>query len=179
MRRILIGAGAIAALALIGFSAWDFSKFSRSIPPPAAANARATSVLVEKKDRRLTLMRDNKPIKSYAVSLGSNPDGHKRQEGDDRTPEGSYKIDFKNQRSRFHLALRISYPETADRESARQRGVPPGSDIMIHGLRNGLGWLRTLHLKLDWTDGCIAVTNTEIEEIWSLVDVGTVIEIRP
>jgi murein L,D-transpeptidase YafK len=105
--------------------------------------------------------------------------GYKQREGDGRTPEGRYAIDFKNPRSRFHLALRISYPDASDRDSARRRGVPPGGDIMIHGLPNGLGWLGKYHLWRDWTDGCIAVTNGQIEEIWASVDVGTPVEIRP
>ena len=99
--------------------------------------------------------------------------------GDGRTPEGAYAIDFKNARSRFHLALRISYPNAADRASAQRRGVPPGGDIMIHGLPNGLGWLAGLHLWRDWTDGCVAVTDAQIGEIWPLVDVGTTVEIKP
>ncbi|MFX8758819.1 L,D-transpeptidase family protein, partial [Acinetobacter baumannii] len=84
----------------------------------------------------------------------------KSREGDRRTPEGAYSIEFKNERSRFYLALRISYPNADDRKAAQQLGVSPGSDIMIHGLPNGLGWLSYLHLRRDWTDGCVAVTNS-------------------
>jgi len=88
-------------------------------------------------------------------------------------------IDFKNPKSRFHLALRISYPNMEDRKRAERNGTSPGGDIMVHGLPNGLGWLGVWHLRWDWTDGCIAVTDAQIEEIWALVDVGTRIDIRP
>lgn len=179
MRRVLIIMGAVVAAALVVLIGWDFAQFGRRAPPPAAPDARATTILVEKQSRRMTLLHNRTPIKSYAISLGGSPVGQKRQEGDGRTPEGAYKIDFKNQHSRFHLALRISYPEPADRDQAKARGVSPGGDIMIHGLPNGLGWLQKFHLWHDWTDGCIAVTNSEVEEIWSMVDVGTAVEIKP
>ena len=117
-------------------------------------------------------------LRQYAVALGSSPAGDKEREGDGRTPDGRYSIDFKNEKSAFHLSLRISYPDPTDRVKAEQRGVPPGGDIMIHGLPNGLSMLGPLHRMLDWTDGCIAVTNGEIEEIWSMTDVGAEIEIR-
>jgi murein L,D-transpeptidase YafK len=170
-------AGAIVAAALITAVAWDF--FDRRIPDLRPANERATSIVVDKSARRISLLQDARVLKSYDMSLGSDPVGHKQREGDGRTPEGRYSIDFKNGRSRYHLALRVSYPDIKDRESAKARGVPPGSDIMIHGLPNGLGFLKRLHLMSDWTDGCVAVTNQEIREIWSLVDVGTTIQINP
>jgi murein L,D-transpeptidase YafK len=178
MRRLLILVGAVAIL-LVAMVAWDFVKLNRKTPPLAAADGRATSILIDKQARRLTLLRHDAVLKTYDIALGTNPVGHKQQEGDRRTPEGTYAIDFKNQRSRFHLALRISYPNAADRERAHSQGVPPGSDIMIHGVRNGLGWLGRWHLGRDWTDGCAAVTNTEIEEIWAMVDVGTPVTIKP
>jgi murein L,D-transpeptidase YafK len=179
MRRLFFLGGTIAIVGLLGLIAWDFTQLDRRIPSQLAPDARATSVIVEKHNRRMTLLKDGAAMRTYAISLGGDPVGAKHQEGDGRTPEGAYKIDFKNERSRFHLALRISYPGTADRDQARQRGVSPGSDIMIHGLPNGLGWLRSLHLRRDWTDGCVAVTNAEIEEIWAMVDVGTPVDIRP
>jgi murein L,D-transpeptidase YafK len=180
MRRRLVIL-AIACLVVIGAGlvAWDWLKPGRKVPAPVPPEQRANAILVEKQARRLTLLRDSKPLKTYAVSLGGDPIGHKQQEGDSRTPEGRYLIDFKNERSRFHLSMRVSYPSSDDRESARKRGVPPGSDIMIHGLPNGMGFIGRLSLARDWTDGCIAVTNTEVEEIWSMVEVGTPIEIRP
>jgi murein L,D-transpeptidase YafK len=178
-RRIAVGLAALAAVALLSLVAWDFMQLARAPPALAAPAARADKVLVEKSARRLTLLRDGTPLKSYEVALGSETIGHKQQEGDGRTPEGLYAVDFKHPRSRFHLALRISYPNSADRSSAAQHGVAPGGDIMIHGLPNGLGWLGGFHLKRDWTDGCIAVTDNQIDEIWAMVDVGTEVEIKP
>lgn len=179
MRNVFITIGGVGVAALLALAAWDFLKLDRRAPAMAQASERADNVLIEKAARRVTLLREGKPLKTYALSLGGNPLGHKQQEGDQRTPEGVYAIDFKNPRSRFHLALRVSYPDAKDRESATRRGVPPGGDIMIHGLPNGLGWLGGFHLSRNWTDGCAAVTNRQIEEIWSLVDVGTRVEIRP
>ena len=171
---------AVVGIVAVGIVGWDLLKpGDRKIPPLASPDRRATSILVEKQARRMTLLRHGTALKTYDISLGGDPVGHKQQEGDSRTPEGRYVIDFKNDRSRFHLSMRVSYPNAADRESARKRGVPPGSDIMIHGLPNGLGWLGRWQLARDWTDGCIAVTNSEVEEIWSVVDVGTPIEIKP
>jgi murein L,D-transpeptidase YafK len=172
---VLLVAGAALALA----AGADFLKLQRNVPALAAAEERADQILIEKAERRLTLLRDGKVLKTYRSVLGRSPIGHKMQEGDSRTPEGNYFIDFKNMRSRYHLALRISYPDAQDRASAQARNVRAGGDIMIHGLRNGLGWLGTFHLMRDWTDGCIAVTNREIEEIWHLVDLNTAVEIRP
>lgn len=140
-----------------------------------------SKIAVFKAARRMELLdRQDNVIKSYAISLGADPVGPKQQSGDEKTPEGVYKISGKNANSRFHLSLRISYPNEHDVADAEKRGVAPGGDIMIHGIRNGLGWLGSWHLWYDtWTDGCIAVTNDEIEEIWNLVPVDTTIEIRP
>jgi len=111
-------------------------------------------------------------IKTYRILLGDAPIGHKRQQGDERTPEGRYSISFRNDKSRFHLSLRISYPNEADRAQAQARGVDPGGDIMIHGATPPGS-------QVDWTEGCIAVTNTEMEAIWQRVPVGTPIRITP
>ncbi len=148
-------------------------------PPLASEGKRATLVLVEKAERRLSLYREDQLIKTYTVALGGNPVGSKERQGDSRTPEGRYTIDLRNDASRFHLSLRISYPDNADRARAAASGVSPGGDIFVHGLPNGYDWLGAAHRARDWTDGCIAVTNAEIEEIWSLVAIGTPIEIRP
>jgi murein L,D-transpeptidase YafK len=171
--------GVVVAGALISVVAWDFLKVTRKPPALTEPAARATAIVIDKSERQILLQRDGVVLKSYAMSLGSSPLGHKRQEGDGKTPEGTYVIDFKHPRSRFHLALRTSYPNAADRDQASRRGVSAGSDIMIHGLPNGLGFLGALHLYRDWTDGCIAVTNAQMEEIWAMVDVGTRVEIRP
>jgi murein L,D-transpeptidase YafK len=178
-RAIWLVAIGLLGAATLAFAAWDALKLGRRPPQLVQNDERANAIVVEKAARRLTLRRDDRVLQTYEVSLGSDPIGHKQREGDGRTPEGRYAIDFKNPRSRFHLALRISYPDASDRDSARRRGVPPGGDIMIHGLPNGLGWLGKYHLWRDWTDGCIAVTNGQIEEIWASVDVGTPVEIRP
>ena len=139
----------------------------------------ADKILVEKAERRMTLYRKDKALKTYKVSLGKEPVGAKREQGDHKTPEGRYKIDARNSKSSYHLALHISYPAPRDIEAAQDRGVKPGGAIMIHGLPNGLSDFGTAHRLYDWTDGCIAVTNAEIEEIWELVPDGTPIEILP
>ena len=132
----------------------------------------AGAIRVYKAQRRMELWRGERRIATYGIALGDDPIGHKRQEGDEKTPEGRYRISGRNPRSRFHLSLRISYPNEADREQARRRGVDPGGDIMIHGATPP-GY------RGDWTDGCIAVTNEEMDAIWQRVPVGTPIDIRP
>jgi len=147
--------------------------------PPLSPGVVADKVLIEKTARRLTLLQHGRVLKSYRVSLGRQPEGSKRQEGDYRTPEGLYVIDARTARSRFHRALHISYPNPLDTAQAVARRVSPGGDIMIHGIRNGFGWVGRLHRLVDWTQGCIAVTDAEIEEIWRAVPDGTEVEIRP
>lgn len=144
----------------------------------AAPGSKVDRVVIKKNERKLMLMSGDAVVKSYRVALGKDPVGHKKQEGDNRTPEGKYVIDKHNPNSSFHLSLHISYPSAADRERAGRDGVRPGGDIMIHGLKNGMGWIGPLHRMTDWTQGCIAVTNEEIEEIYSLVADGTPIEIQ-
>jgi len=118
-------------------------------------------------------------LRVYKVALGRNPVGPKMHKGDHRTPEGDYVVDAKKTNSRFYHALHISYPNESDRERARKEGQDPGGDVEIHGIQNGLGWIGKLHRSLDWTDGCIAVTDDEIDEIWNHVAVGTPVEIKP
>ncbi len=136
-------------------------------------------ILVEKSKRTMTLLSGGKVVKTYLVALGGEPVGPKEREGDHKTPEGFYTIDSKNARSRFHLALHISYPDESDRKRARKLGARPGGAIMIHGLPKEFAYLGPLHRKTDWTDGCVVVTNEEIEEIWRLVKIGTPVELRP
>jgi murein L,D-transpeptidase YafK len=140
---------------------------------------KADKVLVFKHDHELRLLSGGKVFKTYKIALGGDPIGAKTQQGDHKTPEGTYLFDRRNANSKFHRALHISYPNAKDREQARKRGVPPGGDIMLHGLPNGYGAIGAAHRLKDWTDGCIAVTNAEIDEIWALVPDGTPIEIRP
>ena len=127
----------------------------------------------------MMLYKDGEVLQSYRISLGGDPIGHKVKEGDGKTPEGKYTLDFKKSDSSFYKAIRVSYPNIADRDNARNLGVDPGGQIMIHGQRNGFGWLSSIVQFFNWTEGCIAVTNSEMEEIWSMVDVGTPIEINP
>jgi murein L,D-transpeptidase YafK len=146
----------------------------------AAANIpQADKIIVVKSTRTMTLLSGEKILKTYKVALGTVPVGPKHIEGDHKTPEGSYIIDAKNPQSQFHLSLHISYPSAADRQRAAKLGARPGGAIMIHGLARPFAYLGPLHRQTDWTDGCIAVTNAEIEEIWKWVAVGTKVEIKP
>lgn len=149
---------------------------------PADVSAlRAAKVVVYKSERRMDLLDDRgRAIRSYQVSLGKNPQGYKQQLGDNRTPEGLYTIDWRNPQSAYHLSMRISYPNKNDLWRAQRQGVSPGGDIFIHGLPNGKGWKRWKYNKgRDWTNGCIAVYDDEMREIWSLVPDGTPILIKP
>ena len=145
---------------------------------PLPKNVKADKIFISKSDRTLTLFRKGRVLKSYWISLGGNPIGHKIQQGDERTPEGTYRTDYRNAQSRFHRALHISYPNAVDRRKAKKKRVSPGGDIMIHGIKNGWGKIGRLHLLADWTNGCIAVTDEEIREIWRAVPNGTLIEIK-
>ncbi len=139
----------------------------------------ADKILIEKNERRLTLFLKGKALKTYKIALGGNPNGPKERQGDNKTPEGFYIIDARNKDSRYHLSLHISYPNEKDKKRAKELGVSPGGDIMIHGIKNGLSWVGDLHTEVDWTKGCIAVTDEEIEEIDRLAPNGTIVEIRP
>jgi murein L,D-transpeptidase YafK len=136
-------------------------------------------VIVVKSERTLTLRSHGKTLRTYKVTLGGAPVGAKEQEGDYKTPEGHYVLDRRNAKSRFYKSIHVSYPNEQDKQRAAERGVAPGGDIMIHGLPNGFGWLGATHLAQDWTDGCVAVTDAEMDEIWELVPDRTPIEIRP
>lgn len=138
-----------------------------------------TQVLVKKSERRLYLLEHGEVVRSYRISLGDNPTGHKLYEGDERTPEGDYLLDWRNPDSDFYKSIHISYPNERDRELAESWGLSPGGNIMIHGLPNDAGDLAFAYSGLDWTDGCIAVTNEEMDEIWQLVADGTPIRILP
>jgi murein L,D-transpeptidase YafK len=139
---------------------------------------RADCILVLKSAHTLTLLSNGQTIKTYKVALG-DPKGPKSQAEDKKTPEGTYFVDAKNPSRLFHRALHLSYPNAADRERARKLGVSPGGDIEIHGLPTQYAWMGAAHRAIDWTTGCIAVTNPEIDEIWTYVSVGTPVEIRP
>jgi murein L,D-transpeptidase YafK len=160
----ILGVAAIAVATSTAFVMHD-------APLPTAVGLRADQVIVDKSERRLDLLANGKVVASFLVALGGNPVGHKQREGDSRTPEGAYILDWRNPNSRFH----VSYPDAQDEARAQAAGVPPGGDIMIHGHGFGWPWL----LPFDWTDGCIAVANSDMDVIWAAVPDGTPIEIRP
>lgn len=151
----------------------------RQGPGPGGPVPLADSIVIEKKARRLTLYHQGRALRSYLIALGTNPVGDKRFAGDRRTPEGVFFIDYKHEKSDYHLAMHISYPDSSHRARAEAAGMSPGGDIMIHGLKNGQGSSGAFHRTVDWTDGCIALTDEEIEGMWSIVMVGTPVEIRP
>jgi len=140
---------------------------------------KADQVVVVKSQRTLTLLSQGKVIRTYKVALGGAPVGSKEQQGDHKTPEGRYVLDRRNSKSRFYKSIHVSYPNEQDQQKAAKNGTTPGGDIMLHGLPNGFGWLGDADRAMDWTDGCMAVTDAEIDEIWDLVADGTPIEIRP
>jgi murein L,D-transpeptidase YafK len=148
-------------------------------PSSPSRPERADSILIFKKDHVMELLAGGKVIRTYKVALGSGGLAPKECEGDGRTPEGHYVIDSRNEHSEYHKALHVSYPNPEDRKRAAKRGVSPGGAIMIHGLPNGKGWIGAAHRAMDWTLGCVAVTDQEIDEVWKLVPVGTPVEIRP
>jgi murein L,D-transpeptidase YafK len=166
-------------LLLLGLAAAGVAAYAYFNVNPLPGDAVADRVLVEKSSRRLTLFRNGKTLKTYSVALGAAPSGAKEFEDDQRTPEGIYTIDFHKPDSDFHLALHLSYPEPPDVERAAAEGRSAGSDIMIHGLPNGRGWVGRFHRRTDWTAGCIAVADFEVEEIYRAVADGTPIELRP
>lgn len=135
-------------------------------------------VKVDKSENKMYLFENGKIVKEYRVVFGKNPKGHKQQEGDGKTPEGKYILDYKKEDSAFYRAIHISYPNNKDIENAKYRRVSPGGFIMIHGQRNWLGWLSLITQRYNWTNGCIALTNSEIDEFMDLVKVGTEIDIE-
>jgi len=168
--RSLFSSTAVCLLIASGLAAHAANE--RSIP-------QADHIIIVKSERTMTLLRQGQVLMTFKVALGGKPVGAKVQKGDQRTPEGLYTIDSRNAHSQFHLALHISYPNAADRERAKGLGVSPGGDIMIHGLPPAYAWLGPLHRQHDWTLGCVAVTDPEIEEIWNMVPNGTKVEIKP
>jgi murein L,D-transpeptidase YafK len=165
--------------ALLLFSALMVICMAQDAGPKSANEAVADRVVIDKAARKLTLHRRQSAIRTYRIALGGQPTGKKQCHGDNRTPEGRYIIDGRNKNSRYHWSLHLSYPNSADRKTAKKLGCNPGGDIMIHGLPNGYGWIGKLHTAHDWTLGCIAVTDQEIEEIWGLVPNGTPVMINP
>lgn len=171
IRRWLLAACLLALLLAVGYAMLLWNR----LPEGVTGNR----IVVSKSNHSLVLYSGTKALKTYRISLGREPVGAKQFEGDGRTPEGIYEIAGRNAKSTCHLALRISYPSASDLTRARTMGRPPGGDIMIHGMRNGFGWLGRWHRWRDWTAGCIAVTNAEMDELWRVVPDGTSVEIRP
>ena len=136
-------------------------------------------VLIEKSERKLHLIKNGVAFKTFDIALGLRPVGDKIEEGDFKTPEGSYTLDAKNEQSKYFLSIRVSYPNEQDRQEAEQRGVSPGGAIMIHGQPNDPNWSETYYETQDWTNGCIAVSNSDMLYIWSMTNENTPIEIRP
>lgn len=175
MRGLPQFVAAATVLALIA----DLAKADPPIPTPRSeAEPVVTRVRVNKAARRLELMAGQEVFRIYRIALGGNPSGHKQQQGDERTPEGSYVLDWRNPNSLYTRSIHISYPNKTDRDVARKRGVDPGGDIMIHGQPNA--WpLPFVGMPGDWTLGCIAVSNDAMQEIWAKVKDGTPIDILP
>ncbi len=178
-----LAAAILSALALASCAAPEApvaerAPAARSIAQPYDVTKNVDFILVDKSDRTLTLFREGTAVRTYrGVAFGDAPQGHKRFQGDERTPEGRYIIEYGNPQSAFHLSLRVSYPNAADRAYAQRFGRSPGGDIYIHGQPNGApAGQKIAH---HWTDGCIALSNAEIEELWQTVPNGTPIAIRP
>ncbi len=176
MIRILTSLLFVLLLGLVAFIAYD-RYTQKSPPPPAPLTEQIDHILIEKSARRLTVFRGGEPVRTYKISLGFAPAGDKVQQGDGKTPEGTFTITRRNPNSKYHLSLGIDYPQADDIARARAAGMDPGGDIFIHGQPNGFGKLATI--PTDWTAGCIAVSDTEIEELWRVVATGTTVEIRP
>ena len=165
---------ALPIAALVVTLAWTSWPATR-LPP----GTHADRIVVHKANRTLDLYSGGEIVRTYHVSLGRSPVGPKTQAGDGRTPEGNYRLDYRKLDSSFHRALHISYPSAADISGASARGVAPGGNVMVHGMKNRLGWIGRAHRLIDWTDGCVAVTDSEIEEILGAVPDGTPITIVP
>ena len=140
---------------------------------------KADAVLVIKSEKRLYLLQRGEPFMALPVTFGGQPKGHKQVLGDQRTPEGHYWLDYKNINSKFYKSIHVSYPNADDKAKAQELGQSPGGEIMIHGQTNGWEWAAPIVQLFSWTDGCIALTNEDMDVVWAAVDAGTPIEIRP
>jgi murein L,D-transpeptidase YafK len=179
-RGLIAGGGACLASAALGAAAARAQELSSA--DRGASRLPVDLVVVDKRRRRLHLYYRDRVVKSYRVALGPSPVGHKRERGDGRTPEGLYRIDYKKSESRFGLALHIDYPNERDRARAAARGADPGGSIYIHGQPREaaeLSFFRVKFAREDWTDGCIALTNADIAELYRSVREGTPVLVRP
>lgn len=189
---VMLSVAALATLALAAFAlpgkthfaaidqcladnrAWDY-RAKRCDPLPAGPIDR---ILVDKSERTLATYRDGQLVRAFRVAIGSGGLAAKQRQGDGRVPEGTFRITFHNAASRYHRSLRIGYPTAEQRAAANAAGVDPGGDIMIHGLPYGMGALGSRHVLRDWTEGCVAVTNREMDWLFAAVPDGTRIDIR-
>lgn len=181
MRRLLVVALIMATMTILFANPWLLPRLvlTQSLQAILLPIGKADLIRVDKSERQMQLLRGDEVIARYKISLGANPEGHKSQEGDERTPEGRYIIDWRNQKSGYFLSMHISYPNESDTELANVAGYSPGGMIMIHGQPNNYASVAPVLQGFDWTNGCIAVTNTEIKQIWNAVSNGTPIEINP
>jgi murein L,D-transpeptidase YafK len=182
MRKKIIIVALLAVLAACGYLVYHYF-MNNKIPVKSSIilpeGTKADFVVLYKKDRKLVLLQKNIQLKEYHISLGDDPVGHKEKEGDKKTPEGLYKIDYRNPNSKYHYSLHISYPNKNDSLHAAALGVSPGGNIMIHGFPDNMTFLEDYYISHDWTDGCIAVSNQDIDEIAGAVPDGTAIYINP
>jgi len=182
MKKIFVTGLTLILLAAILYTSYHImfpKRKSHNSEVRISENVKADSAAVFKSNRKMILYSGGKEIKTYSVSLGKNPIGHKEKEGDKKTPEGNYILDRHQENSKYHLAIHISYPNEQNKLNAYKMGVSPGGDIMIHGLPNKLEFLEDYYANTDWTDGCIAVSNDKMDEIWKIVEDGTPITIYP
>jgi murein L,D-transpeptidase YafK len=172
---LLLGAAALSIAPGADSTRASSSTGASRVSAPVAAD----SLVLMKSRRELVVYYHGDPVRTYYVALGRSPIGDKERIGDNRTPEGVFFIQGRNPNSRYHLSLRISYPDATHRARAARLGVEPGGDIMIHGLPDEQAAFGPAHRDFDWTNGCIAVTNKEIEELWRVIRDGTPIQIKP
>lgn len=161
---------------ILSFMVYIFYPYS-----PLPSSIKIEKLVVNKSARKLIVISNGYMAKSYTIALGDNPIGHKEMEGDEKTPEGLYFINDKRGigQSGFYKNLGVSYPSDADKANAKRKRIDPGGEIKIHGLKNGMSYIGRLHRWIDWTNGCIAITNEEMDDLWKHVSIGTPIEIRP
>lgn len=170
----------IFILILVLITAGYFMEQKKEYKIDESLKGRVNLIVVEKYKRKLFIYHDDELLKTYKISLGKNPIGHKQFEGDSKTPEGVYHIDSKNPKSKYFLNLGISYPNEKDKEYAARHNKSAGGDIKIHGLPNGFSMAEPLFdIYGDWTEGCIAVSNNDMAELYEIIDIGTKIEIKP
>jgi len=176
--RIISRAAVMLLFGVLAFIAYDRHYTPKpTVPKLAPLTQQIDYILVEKAARKLTVFQNDKPLRSYKIALGFSPAGDKQVQGDGKTPEGIFTINRRNPSSSYHLSLGIDYPQAEDVARAQSQGIDPGGDIFIHGQPNATGKLATI--GFDWTAGCIAVSDAEIEELWRVVQNGTVVEIKP